>query len=341
MNCTVRDVARLAGVSPSTASRALSRPEMISAETRARVLEAARALGWIPNRLARSLTKGSTQNVGIVVPDIVNPFFPPLIRGAQQEAWTRSFSVLLGDSNENSAREFHVARELSTQVDGLLLVSSRLAASEIAELRERCEVVLVNRIIKGVSSVVIDTATGVRRAVQHFVETGHRQVHYVSGPAGSWSNAQRVAALEAECEARGIACRILAPSVGAFERGRACVDDLLAAGATAVLAYDDITALGIIAGLADKHVRVPDDVSIIGCDDIPMAGQLGLATISVPLDAVGSVAVALLIDLIAERTNAQDRRARRRRVPGALVLRATAGSARAGRGAGRGRPTTA
>lgn len=330
VSATVRDVARLAGVSPSTVSRALARPEMISAETRGRVLEAARALDWVPNRLARSLTRGSTENIAVVVPDIVNPFFPPLVRGGQQEAWRRGFSVLLGDSNEDAARELHVANELAAQVDGLLLMSSRLPAREILELRERCEVVVVNRVVRGVSGVVIDTAPSARRAVRHLVGAGHDAVHYVSGPADSWSNKQRVAAVQAACDASGTACHVLAPSVGAFERGRACVDDLLAAGATAVLAYDDITALGIVAGLADRDVRVPGDVAVIGCDDIPMAGQLGLATIGAPFDTVGAAAAGLLIEQIARRAGGAPRRSRLVRVPSTLFLRRTAGPASAG-----------
>ncbi|MDA8291943.1 MAG: LacI family DNA-binding transcriptional regulator [Actinomycetota bacterium] len=327
MSFTVRDVARLAGVSPSTVSRALSRPEMISAGTRERVLDAARTLGWVPSRVARSLTSGVTRNIGVVVPDIVNPFFPPLIRGAQQEAWRRGFGVLLGDSDEDREREMQVAEELAAQVDGIVLMSSRLSGRQVASLRERCEVVLVNRVVRGARCVLVDSAPSVRKVVRHFASCGHRAAHYVSGPEGSWSNGQRLAAFEEECDAVGIAQAVLAPSVGAFERGRACVDDLLAAGATAVLAYDDITAIGILAGLAERGVRVPRDVSVVGCDDIPMAGQLGLATIGAPAATVGALASGLLVDGVLGSSRSEPPSGRTVRVPTTLLLRRSAGPA--------------
>lgn len=325
MSCTVRDVSRLAGVSPSTVSRVLSRPEMVSTETRERVLAAACKLGWRPNRLARSLTNGATQNIGVVVPDIVNPFFPPLIRGAQQEAWKRGFSVLLGDSDENPERELHMASEFVTQVDGLLLMSSRLPPQQILSLREHCEVVLLNRIVRDLPSVLIDTAAGVREAVRYLAQAGHKTVHYVSGPEYSWSNRQRLAALKAECAAVGLSCSIVARGVGAFDHGRACVSSLLARRATAVLAYDDITAIGILAGLAERSVRVPEELSVIGCDDIMTASQLGLTTISAPCEEVGTIASGLLIDRVVEHANGTGRQRRVLRVPSALVLRNTAG----------------
>src|SRR4051794_35337630 len=160
MAATIQQVAELAHVHVSTVSRVFSRPEMISAATRARVEQAAVELGWRPNPMARALITGQTRNIGVMVPDIANPFFPPLVKAAQREAWRWEHCLFLADSEENPEQEHAALLHLASQVDGLVLVSSRLPETTILELAAGHPVVLVNRTVPGISAVLIDSASG-------------------------------------------------------------------------------------------------------------------------------------------------------------------------------------
>ncbi len=169
---TINQVAAAAGVSKSTVSRAFSRPEMITAETVAHVMEVAKKLGYVPNHTARALSTGRAGTVAIVVPDIANPFFPPLIRGAQAAADQAGFSLLLGDSDEDPTREDVLVSKFGPQTDGIVLASSRMTEEQIRAHAERRPLVLINRDVEGLPRVLIDTATGIAAAVEHLAELG-------------------------------------------------------------------------------------------------------------------------------------------------------------------------
>ena len=294
---TVREVAVKAGVSVSTVSRVFYRPHLISTVTRDRVQRAATELGWRPNPMARALTTGRTGNIGLVVPDIANPFFASIIKAAQNLAWERGLNVFLADSEEDPVQEAKVVEQLVDRVNGLILASSRLPGSKIREVGARQRIVLVNRTVEGVSSVLIDSASGMVEALDLLADLGHCRVAYVAGPAVSWSNQQRHKAIRARARARAVHLVVLGPVVPSFEAGLAIVPQVLDSGATGILAYDDITATGILVGLADRGIVVPEDVSIIGCDDVlPIRSRPALTTVSASCARAGRAAVSLLID---------------------------------------------
>jgi LacI family transcriptional regulator len=157
MPATLRDVARLAGVSPSTVSRALSMPGVVNATTRARVQAAAERLGYEPNRAARGLITGRTGNIGLVVPDLANPFFPSVVKGVQARARASDVAVFLADTDEDAAAEVGLVRALAKQVDGLILCSPRASQEDLAAVAQETNVVLVNRLVEGVPAVTFDT----------------------------------------------------------------------------------------------------------------------------------------------------------------------------------------
>ncbi|GAA1637091.1 LacI family DNA-binding transcriptional regulator [Kribbella alba] len=316
---TISQVAAAAGVSKSTVSRAFSRPEMITAETVAHVMDVATRLGYVPNHTARALSTGRAGTVAIVVPDIANPFFPPLIRGAQAAADQAGFSLLLGDSDEDPTREDVLVGKFGPQTDGIVLASSRMTEEQIRAHAERRPLVLINRDVPGLPRVLIDTATGIAAAVEHLAGLGHRHLVYVSGPTSSWSNAERRRAVRAAGRRLGLKVSAVAARRSTYDAGVQRVDDILGSGASAVIAFDDLLAQGILAGLAARGVGVPDQFSVIGCDDVLAATMSPpLTTVSAHGGHAGRKAVDLLVSFLDGNEGDE-----RRVLDTSLVLRST------------------
>jgi LacI family transcriptional regulator len=321
---TIGVIARELGVSRSTVSRAFSRPDLLRPETVERVRAAAEQLGYEANQAARALATGRSGTIALVVPDIANPFFPPIIRAAQAAADGRDYCVMLGDSAENPQQEQRLISRFATQVDGLVLVSSRLPTAELMDYARRRPVVLVNRDVSNVPRVLIDSTTGVGEAVVHLAELGHKRLAYVGGTAGSWSDQQRRRAVTAACAAYGIALTMLQARPATYAGGVETVDGVLASRSSAIIAFDDVIAHGVLAGLAERGVRVPDDVSVVGCDDVSAAMTYPpLTTISLRCADAGDIAVSVLLDLVGGR-RVTDLRCS---LDSKLVLRATTGPA--------------
>jgi LacI family transcriptional regulator, galactose operon repressor len=299
---TIRDVAAAAGVSQSTVSRALSMPEVVNPVTRARVEAAARALGYQPNRAARGLITGRTGNLGLIVPDLANPLFAAVVKGVQAAARAADYSVFIADTDEEAAAEPGLLRALSKQVDGIVLCSPRTSDDELTAVGPDTPVVLMNRRVAGWPGVTVDNADGMRQAVEHLAALGHRRVAYVAGPRSSWSNAQREQGLRATADATGVELVHLGNFPPRFEGGVAAADLAVASGATAVVAYNDIVALGLLSRLGARGIAVPARISVLGCDDIPMSAMThpALTTVSVPQHEAGRAAVALLLALLAD-----------------------------------------
>ncbi len=194
---TIRDVAKAAGVSTATVSRAFSRSEMLREETVKQIRSLATELGYLPNPMARALSTGRQGNIAIVAPDIANPFFPTLLRAAQATADAAGFSVFLGDTDEDPAREQRLISKLVMQVEGFILASSRMQNKTILELAVRLPIVLINRDTVGLPRVLIDPVAGIHSAVAPLADLGHQSLVNVSGPAASWSDQQRHLAIEA------------------------------------------------------------------------------------------------------------------------------------------------
>ncbi|MFD4689688.1 LacI family DNA-binding transcriptional regulator [Streptomyces sp. NPDC058463] len=297
---TIRDVAQAAGVHVSTVSRAFSASHLVKRETRDRVLAIAAELGYQPNETARALTTGRTRNLGLIVSDIANPFYPPLIKAAQAYARVRGYQVFVADTDEDVAAEEELIQTLARQVDGVVLVSPRLANDVIGRLSGELPFVLVNRSVTGLSAVLMDVAHGATLAVEHLAGLGHEHLALVGGPRGSWTSAQMRRAAGRAAADQGVRLDVLGPNRPTQHGGIAATPAVLRTGATGVIAYNDLVAIGLIEGFDDRNVRVPGDISVIGVDDT-VAGRLNrprLTTVAMPTAAAGRTAVDLLIQTV-------------------------------------------
>lgn len=297
MPATIRDVARISGVHVSTVSRTFSAPHLVNPSTRARVLEFAEQLGYRPNRAARALITGRTHNIGLIVADIANPFFPPLIKAAESHARVRDYHVFVADTNEDPGVEEELVLALAKQVDGVLLCSPRMSTTQIEKLSRDVPLVVVNRPVPGLPAVVMDVAQGARLAIEHLTQLGHREIALLGGPRGSWTNREiRRAATLATRTANG-QLTVLGPHTPTEESGAAQAEAVMRTGATAVLAYNDLMAVGLIDGLDRLGVRVPQDVSVVGIDDTALSrrNRPTLTTVATPTAAAGRAAVDMLL----------------------------------------------
>lgn len=288
-------------MSPATVSRAFAEPSLVKEATLQRVLAVAEELRYRPSRAARSLTTGRTGNIGVVVPDLGNPFFPAILKGAQARAREADCSVFLADSEENPRLEMELVRAMAKQVDGVVICSSRLGDPQLQQLRRDTTLVLLNRRVRGASGVLLDSAGGMRQAVDHLAALGHERIGFLAGPAQSWSNRERRRGLRIGARNHGLETIELGPFSPTFEAGQQAADLVLARGLTAVIAYNDLMALGVISRLTARGVVVPDDISVVGFDNIPMAGMVTphMTTVALPMELSGRVAVELLIEQLS------------------------------------------
>jgi LacI family transcriptional regulator len=326
MRVTIKDVARAAGVSPSTVCRALSTPEVVRAETRERVRRAADDLRYEPNRAARGLITGRTGNFGLIVPDLANPFFPSVVKGIQARAREAGYALFLADSDEDPAAEAHLVRVLSKEVDGLILCSPRMSEQELREIAGSAPTVMLNRRAGRFPSVTFDNLGGMRQAVAHLTALGHRRIAWVGGPRGSWSNRDRIRALRTVAAAAQVELVEVGNVLPQFAGGVAAADLVLATGVTAVVAYNDVVALGLLSRFNARGVDVPGRLSVIGIDDIAMSAMVhpSLTTIALATELSGRAGVDLLLHLLDKPESA---RTIRRELEAHLMVRGSTGEA--------------
>ncbi|MDX2974167.1 LacI family DNA-binding transcriptional regulator [Kribbella solani] len=324
---TIRDVARLAGVSPSTVSRAISLPEMVNATTRTRVAAAVEQLGYEPNRAARGLITGRTGTIGLVVPDLANPFFASLTKAIQARARRHDVAVFVADTDEDPGAEAGLVRALSKQVDGIVLCSPRASDDDLAAFAADTTVVLVNRAAAGIPGVTYDNEDGMRQAVAHLVALGHRRIAWVGGPASSWSTQHRGLGLRNATEELHAVLVPVGNFAPTYEGGMAAADQVIATGATAVVAYNDLVAIGLLARLHSRGISVPGELSVVGVDDIAMSGMAhpALTTIRLPKQEAGWIAVELLLALLDNPDSQQGASGTRSELHGELIVRASTG----------------
>jgi LacI family transcriptional regulator len=321
---TIRLVAREAGVSQATVSRAFSKPGLLTPATVEKVRQTAERLGYVPNQVARALSTGRAGNIALVLPDIANPFFSALMRGAQAQAYKRGYATFLGDTDETDDLEDLLLSKLAAQVEGFVLASPRLDEERVRRHAARRPLVVINRDLEGIARVLVDTAPGFSEAVRLLAELGHEAIAYVGAPKSSWSSQQRAAAVAKAGALHGLAVVQIDAGRPSHAAGKACVGRLIDAQVTGVLAVDDVVAQGIMAGLAERGLSVPGDVSVIGCDDI-IANTIypPLTTVAAHCMLAGATAVDLLLDGLADHGAVP----RRRVITGELIVRATTGSA--------------
>ena len=298
---TIGDIAAAARVSRSTVSRAFTRPQLLSPETVDHVRAVATRLGYVGNQAARALSTGRFGNIAVVVPDIANPFFPPLVRSLQSAAETADLAVFLGDSDESAEREAKLIARLAPQVEGFVLASPRLSEELIRELAATRPVVLVNRDLDGIPRVLIDSSGGMTEAVMLLKKLGHQRIAYLAGPRDSWSDQQRREVLTSA--ASGLAVEVIEVGRPSYAAGRDSVSAIVRSGATAAIAFDDVVSQGVLAGLELRGISVPSDFSLIGCDDTLAALTTpALTSVSAGAATAGTAAAKLLIQLLEDPT---------------------------------------
>lgn len=268
---------------------------MVNAATLERVRRSVGALGYVPNGAARQLAGGRTSRLAVVVPDITNPYFAALVQAAQSRAHDDDELVVLADTGQSRPREIAAVRSFAGDVDGIVLCGSVAAVGELRDAAGSTPLVSVNRRMRGVPSAVIDQSAVVDLAADHLLRLGHERVAFVRGPSAYWSTEARTR----RAEARGIVA--LGPVEPTDAGGRRVLDPLLASGATAVLAFNDVVAVGMLAAASQRGVAVPDDLSIVGSDDVPLAAMVhpALTTVSGRADVLGAAAVDLVHDVLA------------------------------------------
>ena len=320
---TIYDVAKLAGVAPSTVSRAFSRPGRVSSRTAERIRAAAQELGYRSDPILRDLTTRSTQLLGMVVADIGNPVFLPIIRGAEQAAAEAGYALVIVDSREEASAEEDALERLLPVMDGVVLASSRLSDTSIRRTSRQRPVVVLNRVVSAVPSIVPDHALGARQAMDHLSGLGHRRIVYVSGPEASWADGSRWRALLEAGQDHEVRVRRLGPYAPTVEGGLQAGRDLTETDCTAVIAYNDQVALGVMAARQRAGVQVPEDLSIVGFDNV-VVGDLvepGLTTVAAPLRGLGASAVTTLLALVGDTPGVAGRRPMV--LPTRLVVRAS------------------
>jgi len=294
---TIHDVATLSGVAASTVSRALSTPGRVNFRTRARIEAAAAQLHYVPNAQAKALSLGRTRAVAVLVADITNPFYFDIIRGTQLQLKAAGYRQLLVDTEESHEMEVSTAEQLRQTADGLILTASRLSNEDLLEMAAKMPLVTINRDVPGVPSVMLDTPTATNQALDHLISLGHTHIAYLSGPDTSSSSRRRWEALSAAAEERQVTVVRLGPFAPRTHSGAAAADALVHSGATAGIAFNDLIAIGMLQRLRERKVRVPEDMSIVGCDDIFGADFCSppLTTVTAPVERAGRDAVTMLL----------------------------------------------
>ena len=307
MTSSIRDVAGLAGVSVGTVSNVLNRPDLVSAATRTRVLDAITELGFVRNESARQLRAGSSRTVGLVVLDIANPFFTDVARGVEEVVDAAGLSLILCNTDDRPAREkAHLTALAEQRVQGVLLTPTAELSDDIQALRDRgVPVVLVDRRAPtdAQCAVTTDDVLGGRLAAEHLIERGHRRIAFIGGASGLPQVQDRhegVAAADGEAPDAGLT--VLSPTELSVAGGREAASRIIGIPAarrpTAAVCANDLIALGVLQEMVRHGIRVPDDFAIVGYDDIDFAAAAAvpLTSVSKPRQELGRRAAQLLLD---------------------------------------------
>lgn len=289
---TIYDVAAAAGVSASTVSRALSKPGRVSFRTAEHVRRVATALGYRSSRTLLPMPARGTGVLAFVVADIANPVFVGMIRGAERAAARYDLTLAIVETQESEHAEAQALARLEATVDGFVLASSRLSDQTIRAVAKRRPVVVLNRSVGSVTSVLSDNVRAIKKAAEHLVERGHSSIAYLAGPENSYADGTRWRGLQ---EA-GLELDLRVVRIGAnlptLRGGAEAAQVWGRRPTTAVIAYNDLMAIGFLRAVTAGGRRVPQDVSVIGFDNIVDADLVGLTSIAAPLVDIGATGVA-------------------------------------------------
>lgn len=315
---SIEDIARAAGVSHSTVSRALHGSSLIRIEVRERIQRLAHEMGYTPNAIAQSLQNRRTSTIGLVVTSIDDPFLSDIVKGVEEVARVGGFSVLLSATHNDPEQEMEIIETFHRRrVDGILVASSRITAKYKKRLDQiRLPTVFINSQAESQDNllhwVAVDDRTGAQLAVEHLLQLGHRSIGYLGVNCRPKSNQQRLEGYQnALADARIAGERdwvVIAPGNEASDEedvaaGQAQLPHLLAAGTTAVFCYNDMVAIGVLMACKERGIAVPETLSVVGYDDIRMASYVSpaLTTIHQPKVELGHLATEVMLDLLNNR----------------------------------------
>jgi DNA-binding LacI/PurR family transcriptional regulator len=311
MRVSIKDIAKAAGVSHSTVSRALSDSPLVSDETKARIQRLAKEMGYSPDSLARSLVTRQTHTVGVVVTTIVDPFIAQVVQGIEATAQDHGYTVILCSSGAVPEREISAVEMLrSKRVDGVIVTSSRIGALYLDHLeRIGVPIVLINNHNEDSGrytfTVTVDNRHGGHLATKHLVNLGHRRIAYVTAPADHSSDLDRRAGYQQALNEVGLEPdpALIIPGNGRADGGERALESLRALDALpdAVFCYNDMTAIGLMTAAYRVGLSVPRDLAVVGFDDIPFATHCHppLTTIAQPKIEMGQLAMKMALSLMA------------------------------------------
>jgi LacI family transcriptional regulator, galactose operon repressor len=335
-NVTIKDVARLSGVSSMTVSRVINGSERVSPETRQRVERAIAELGYVPSRLARGLIRQKTGTLALIVPDVANPFFTLIVRGAEDVARRAGYRMILADTRADLTIERDVIEEmLAHRVDGIVIapVSDRSKGHLQRLARYGVAFVLIDRTVSGIESDVVtgDNAGGARRLVEHLISLGHRRIGFITESDDVSTARDRRQAYEAALAAAGLPSdpslivRSTVDPPGGFEGMRRLLE--LDEPPTAVFTVNNLVALGAIEAVRAHELEVPDDFALVCFDDIEYASRLYpfLTVMAQPAETLGTLGTQLLLERIEGRAPEQPRVVV---LPAQFVVRRSCGAGR-------------
>jgi DNA-binding LacI/PurR family transcriptional regulator len=323
---SIKEIARLAGVSHSSVSRALRNSPLVNRDKATRIRKIAEECGYRPSAAARSLVTRRSRTIGVVVTNIADPFVAGVVSGMEESADRHGYSVFLANSNAEPEREVRVVRSFEEhRVDGIIVAASRVGAMYMPLLaRMRVPIVLLNNQHPSqfAHSVTIANAEGSRAATRHLIELGHRRIAYLGDRFGYQSDTERFAGYRQAIEEAGLAFEpeLVVHGNGKLEGARQPMEQLLALTPrpTAVLCYNDLTALGALRAVRDAGLTVPGHLSLAGFDDLYISRYLDppLTTVRQPMGDMGGIAMETLLRLIAGETVGEDIQ-----LPGELIVR--------------------
>jgi DNA-binding LacI/PurR family transcriptional regulator len=304
------DVARQAGVSPATVSRVLNQTAPVSQAVRERVLTAVHDLGYQALRSPGSLSTRQ-ETIALLIPDILNPYFTEIVRGVQEEASAEHLLPLLLDTGEDPEREADMLRMLATQtICGIIVLGSRIVTQDLIDLRNQVGIpmVVINRCLPlpNVACIMVDLETGTYRATRHLLDLSHIRIGFLPGPAASETSKARRRGIEAALAEAGLEtqpewCPTSYPDVnGGFQAMSALLSLPHEHRPTAVITHNDLMALGALHAIRAHHLRVPEDISVVGIDNIHMAAHANppLTTLAPPKHRMGRMALQMLTRMI-------------------------------------------
>lgn len=302
-DATIRDVARRAQVSVASVSRVLNRLENVSEETRNRVTDAVRELGYVPHAGARSLSLARTNAIGVVLPDFHGEFFSEIVRGMDREASRHGYMLLLSNVHAGNEQSENALRAMRGRVDGLIVLAPHLSEEELAEaIPGGTPAVLINTRgdAGGHPGVRLDNAEGARLVADHLFELGRKRIVHIAGAAGNIDAQERADAFRDALQKRGVSVEIVQGDFSE-ESGEAAVEALLQSGASfdAIFAANDMMALGALQAIRRAGKKVPGDIAVVGFDDVPIARHLGLTTVQVRIAELGERALDRLLLILA------------------------------------------